>query len=156
LITKLLEQQSKEKDLAYHQWRAQKCKVMTYVNKFKTATSAAVKKEYANAKIDTTKREQSKNAKAGRLLEKEQRKREIRDLRRAEKAKKRELHVEICSEVVDLIMDIADEAWDLMDDSEFEGKRETVDKPKWRFWLDIFTQGKKVSEIGIVNLDDEP
>jgi hypothetical protein len=80
-----------------------------------------------------------------RKIEKENRKWELKDLRREEKAKKRHLNVEICSELIDLIMDVADEA--------FESKE--IPKPKWREWMEVFSQGKKVSEINLVINADE-
>lgn len=60
--------------------------------------------------------------------------------------RKRRLNVEICSEIVDLIMDVADEA-------HLNGE---LGKPKWREWMEVFSQGKKVSEINLViNEDDQ-
>jgi hypothetical protein len=75
-----------------------------------------------------------------RKAEKEKRKLELKDLRRNEKAIKRHLNVEICSEIIDLIMDVADEAFDSKE----------MPKPKWREWMEVFTQGKKVSEINMI------
>ena len=77
---------------------------------------------------------------------------EIKQMRRDEKLKKRGLNIEIASEFIDLIMDVADEAFDFQEQQTGEG----LGKPTWRKWMDIFTDGKKVSEQNIViNEDDE-
>jgi hypothetical protein len=59
--------------------------------------------------------------------------------------KKRDLNIEICSEIVDLIMDVCDEA----------SEQGEMLKPKWREWMEVFTEGKKVSEINLVIQEDE-
>ena len=66
--------------------------------------------------------------------------------------KKRNVNVEIASELVDLIMDVADEAFDFQEKGEKQ-----LDKPTWRSWMEIFKQGKKVSEQNmIVEEEDIP
>ena len=51
-------------------------------------------------------------AEPDRKADKERRQKEIKALRREEKMKKRALNIEIASEVVDLVMDVANEAFD--------------------------------------------
>ena len=48
--------------------------------------------------------------------------------------KKRGLNIEICSEIVDLIMDVANEAYDKMETR----KTKKLDKKEWRQWMKIF------------------
>ena len=90
-------------------------------------------------------RKTAEEAEEERVASKEQRKRETKDLRREEKFKKRAINIEICSEIVDLIMDVCDEA----------NEQDELDKPKWREWMEVFTEGKKVSEINLVIQEDE-
>ena len=47
-----------------------------------------------------------------RDLEKGPKKQEYRKVRREQKMKKRNINIEICSEILDLIMDVADEAFE--------------------------------------------
>ena len=93
---------------------------------------------------------------ADRVAHHLQEKLEIKKARREEKAKRRRVNVEIASEVIDLIMDVADEAFDFQvaHHSKPEDER-LMDKGTWRRWMDIFTQGKKVSEQNIVIQKDE-
>ena len=71
--------------------------------------------------------------------------------------KKRGLNIEIASELVDLIMDVADEAFSFNETSRLgdEVPATLLPKAKWREWMGIFTQGKKVSEQGIVVTQEE-
>ena len=90
-------------------------------------------------------RRTAEEAEQERIVNKEQRKRETKELRREEKFKKREINIEICSEILDLIMDVCDEA----------SEQGEMHKPKWREWMEVFTEGKKVSEINLVIQEDE-
>lgn len=83
-----------------------------------------------------------------------ERKKDFTVLRRDEKAKKRGLDIEICSEVVDLILDIANEAFD---ESRKEGKGGKLDKPTWREWMRYFKDNKLVSKArrGLLNQDQD-
>jgi hypothetical protein len=83
----------------------------------------AVSKEQKNKSIDAQMRKMASDAEGERLLDKERRQRENKELRRAEKRTKRALNIEICSEIVDLIMDVCDEA-------ALAGG--LLEKPKWR------------------------
>jgi hypothetical protein len=48
-------------------------------------------------------------------------------------------------------MDVADEAFDFQE----KKKDQLLDKPTWRKWMDIFTDGKKVSEQNLVINEDD-
>ena len=43
-------------------------------------------------------------------------------------------------------MDVADEAFDFQEQKKAEGSNELMTKPIWRNWMQIFSDGKKVSE----------
>lgn len=81
-----------------------------------------------------------------------ERKKDFKVLRREEKAKKRAVHVEICSEVVDLILDIANEAFDETRRNE-NGK---IDKPVWREFMRYFKDNKLTSRArkGLLNQNE--
>ena len=80
-----------------------------------------------------------------------ERKKECQVLRREEKAKRREVHIEICSEVIDLILDLSNEAWD---ESKKNGK---IGKPIWRDWMRWFKDNKLVSRArrGLLGQEQE-
>lgn len=87
------------------------------------------------------------------LADYKDRKKDFNALRREEKAKKRSLNVEICSEVLDLIMDLANEAHD-------ETKKQAngkIGKPVWREWMRLFKDNKLVSKArkGLLNQPEE-
>ena len=50
---------------------------------------------------------------------------------------KRRVNIEVCSEVVDLIMDIANEAYD----RQLKTNKMKIDKPLWRDWMNVFKEG---------------
>ena len=87
------------------------------------------------------------------LADYKDRKKDFNALRREEKAKKRSLNVEICSEVLDLVMDLANEAHE-------ETKKHAngkITKPLWREWMRLFKDNKLVSKArkGLLNQPEE-
>ncbi len=62
--------------------------------------------------------------------------------RRAEKMKKRAFNVEICSEVLDLIVDVANEAFE----KQAQGQPKMA-KPEWREWMRHFVNGRPLSHV---------
>ena len=102
-------------------------------------------------------KEYADSIKDERAAEHETNKIEIKKVRREEKDKRRRVNIEIASELIDLIMDVAEEAADFQeqnaahpDEDERQLKKET-----WRHWMSIFTDGKKVSEQNLVITKDE-
>ena len=81
----------------------------------------------------------------GRQEEHSKNKYVIKQNRREEKSKRRRVNVEIASELIDLIMDVANEAYEVQGN---ENKK--LSKDTWRTWMKVFGQGKKVSEINLV------
>ena len=84
-----------------------------------------------------------------------ERKKDFTALRREEKAAKRGVNIEICSEVIDLIMDIANEAYD--ESKKKAGNSSKLDKPMWREWMRYFKDGKLVSKArkGLLDQDQD-
>ena len=78
---------------------------------------------------------------AQRKLHLQQQKEEYAGIHRETKKQKRMINIEIVSEVVDLIMDMADEVFDVSRDQ--PGKKMT--KAQYREFSQIFIDGKKCS-----------
>ena len=55
--------------------------------------------------------------------------------------KKRAFNIEVCSEVIDLILDVADEVYD----KQTVKKERKFGKNEWKEWMDIFVSNRKVS-----------
>lgn len=66
-----------------------------------------------------------------------------RDVRRQEKLGKRKVNIEVISEVVDLILDVANEAYEKTQ----KRKNKKLDKAEWRDWMSIFSEGKLLSLV---------
>ena len=66
-----------------------------------------------NEIADEQRRLQAVDLEAQRKLTEEQRRKDLKVLRRAEKEKERSLNIEIASELVDLVLDLTDETFDL-------------------------------------------
>jgi len=86
-------------------------------------------------------KEESKMVMAERNKEIEESRRFYRKLRLEEKQKKRLFSQEVCSEVFDLIFDIANEAFMK------EGRKKRLEKAEWREWMRIFKNNKFVSAV---------
>lgn len=56
---------------------------------------------------------------------------------------KRKVNIEIASEVIDLILDVADQAYEKTN----KRKNKKLEKPEWREWMSIFSEGKLVSSV---------
>lgn len=70
--------------------------------------------------------------------------------------KKRKLNIEIVSEFIDLILDLAEVAFDTLEENkQKEDEDQLINKPSWRRWMDVFIDGKKVSEENLVIMTDE-
>jgi hypothetical protein len=68
-----------------------------------------------------------------------------------EKYKRRSVNIEVCSEVVDLILDIANEAWD----ESQKTKNGKLNKPMWREWMAYFKNNKLVGRARRGLLEEE-
>lgn len=98
--------------MAYLERRAKECKEVIVEGRREKANK---EEERKRAKIEELERIRNEGAPAeiakhrNELAEK---KRDHQGLRREEKYRKRAVNIEVCSEVIDLILDIANEAWD--------------------------------------------
>ena len=70
-------------------------------------------------------------------------KRFYKQVRRQENNEKRKVNIEVISEVVDLILDVANEAYEKTS----KRKSRKLEKPEWREWMSIFADGKLVSHV---------
>ena len=57
--------------------------------------------------------------------------------------KKRNFNIEVCSEVLDLILDVAEE---VHEKQETRGQRK-FEKREWQEWMDVFISNRKISSI---------
>ena len=71
---------------------------------------------------------------------------EQKALRLQDKLKARSLHVEIASGLVDLVLDLADETFDIVKDD----PQHQIQKPEWRNFINIFKAGNKVSLRNVI------
>jgi len=86
------------------------------------------------------KKRDQKTLNENRRTEFEEKKKEYMQIRRQEKLKKRAVNIEIGSEILDLIMDVANVAWD----HQLKGSKK-IEKPQWREWMEVFKQNKNLS-----------
>ena len=115
-----------------------------------------MKRVEVNKEIYQRMQKEAEEAEPGRQKKYQEDKIKFKQARRAEKMKKRRVTIEIASEVLDLIMDVADEAFDFQEKMKAEGSNQLLTKPVWREWMQIFSDGKKVSEQNmVINKDDE-
>jgi hypothetical protein len=77
-----------------------------------------------------------------RRQENEAAKKRFKKARWDEKMKKRDFNIEVCSEVLDLIVDIANEAFDKQ-----EKGSQKFNKAEWRSWMGHFKNNKPMSEV---------
>jgi hypothetical protein len=153
MIEKLLKQQAEEQKFAYLEQREAACKELVFESR---RTKALQNEDKRRSQIEELEKKRSEGMPA--QIQKHQteiaeRKKDFQALRREEKAKKRLVNVEICSEVIDLIMDIANEAYE-------ETKKNSngkIDKPVWREWMKYFKDNKLVSRArkGLLNQPEE-
>lgn len=130
--------------------RREKCKAIVTHNRLQRADGANEKRVGLNLALEEqAKREAADVEKEKRArLEKERASYKLQ--REAEKSRKRGLNIEIASELIDLIMDVADEAFELTEElalkEGLDEEDQLITKPQWREWIDIFVSGMKVSE----------
>ena len=92
-------------------------------------------------------------------------------MRRTEKKKRRALNIEIASELIDLVMDVADVAFNHLQDNQLAAgsdpvrqqqlsgtlieEEHLIKKAQWRHWMDVIVSGKKVSEENLLIAEDD-
>lgn len=110
-------------------------KTTAQMNKIEQKRTAEVKAAEPKRKEDIAK-QRDEYAKAGK----------------EQKAKKRRVSVEVASELVDLLLDLGNEAYDVMRGRE----NHKLNKEDWREFMTIFKEGKKVSLRKVVKKVIDP
>lgn len=114
-------------------------------NRKTKANEAHERKLARNKEIEDKMRQDAIDAEGERLEIRNKDKEDYKLIRKADKNRKRHLNIEIASEIIDLITDVAEEAYDYLE-AHKDDDESLITKPEWRQWLSIFTSGKKVSE----------
>ena len=151
LIEKLLKQQQHEQKLAYLERRGHECKELIIESRRVKAERAEEKKREQIEELERIRNETAPELSAKHRAELAERKREHQALRMDEKYKRRSVNIEVCSEVVDLILDIANEAWD----ESQKTKNGKLNKPMWREWMAYFKNNKLVGRARRGLLEEE-
>lgn len=96
--------------------------------------------------IDAKRAAEFRAGEAKRKQEIEKQRLEYAKIKKVKKTERRKVNIEIASEIIDLIMDLGNEAIDIMKGR--EDKKLT--KEEWRDFTTIFKEGKRVSLRNIV------
>ena len=112
LIEKLTKQQADEQKMAYLEERQVRCKEIVVESRRQRALVTEDKRKAQIEELEKKRLETMPEQVKKHISDIQDRKKDFQALRREEKAKKRAVNIEICSEVIDLIMDIANEAYD--------------------------------------------
>lgn len=155
LLSKLMAKQTQEQKKSYEVWRANKCKKIVIENRNKQAYQKHEDSLKQTALIEKELREAAEAIQGEREREYGVTKAEFKASKREEKMKKRRVNVEIASELVDLIMDVFQESHNAQINHKEDMEDGFLPKDTWRNWMDIFTEGKKVSEASIVFQKDD-
>ena len=96
--------------------------------------------------IDAKRAAEFRAGEAKRKQDIEKQRLEYEKIKKVKKTERRKVNIEIASEIIDLIMDLGNEAIDIMKSR--EDKKLT--KEEWRDFTNIFKEGKRVSLRNIV------
>ena len=96
--------------------------------------------------IDAKRAAEFRAGEAKRKQDIEKQRLEYEKIKKVKKTERRKVNIEIASEIIDLIMDLGNEAIDIMKGR--EDKKLT--KEEWRDFTTIFKEGKRVSLRNIV------
>ena len=96
--------------------------------------------------IDAKRAAEFRAEEAKRKQDIEKQRLEYEKIKKVKKTERRKVNIEIASEIIDLIMDLGNEAIDIMKSR--EDKKLT--KEEWRDFTTIFKEGKRVSLRNIV------
>ena len=141
LIQKLMKQQTEEQNNAYADERLRKCKAMITEQRRDRALQTQEVRDAKHKIMEQEAKREAKGREAQRKQQIERQQEEYSKIHRETKLQKRGLNIEICSGIVDLILDVADEVYDVTQKQ--PGKKLT--KAQWREFSAIFVDGKKVT-----------
>lgn len=140
-MAKLLKQQEEEQSQAYKDRRLRKCKQMLFENRKAKALQTQTAREAKQRQMDEQSRLEQKAVEQQRKVDVQGKRDEYAAINKTRKAQKRRVNIEIASGIVDLIMDLSDEVFDVTQAQ--AGKK--LSKAQWREFSSIFVEGKKVS-----------
>ena len=143
MLAKLTQKTAEEQQFAYLEWRNLRCKELIVSNREAKALQFEEKKREQKEELERRRELEQAQVIESHKQQIHQQKKYYRDVRRQEKLEKRKLHAEICSEVIDLILDVADQTFEK---TQKRDKRK-LEKPEWRDWMEAFKQGKQVSLV---------
>ena len=115
-------------------------------SRFSKAEEIAAKREVQMQAIDAKRAAEFKAGEAKRKQDIEKQRLECTKTKKGKKAERRKVNIEIASELIDLIMDVGNETFDIMkvrDDKQ-------LTKEEWRDFMSIFKDGKRVSLRNVV------
>jgi hypothetical protein len=119
---------------------------MTGQDRLKKAETFAAKTQAKMDEIDRKRIAESKAIEPQRKAEQEIKKQEYGKAARETKMQKRKVNVEIASGIIDLLLDMGNEAFDVMKSRD----NRKMTKEEWRQFMEVFKQGKKVSLRNVV------
>jgi len=96
--------------------------------------------------IDAKRAAEFKAGEAKRKQDIEKQRLEYTKMKKVKKAERRKVNIEIASELIDLIMDVSNETFDMM-----KGRDDKkLTKEEWRDFMSIFKEGKRVSLRNVI------
>ena len=169
LIQRLLEKQTAEQKTAYTRQRQEKCRQVVFKNRSAKAKETDRVKQERNDQIEQEMKKAAEENEPKRQATHQAQKDQLVIQRREEKRKKRRVNIEIASELIDVILDVADVAYNSLLDAPVEqespdidqfttqifGEEQLIKKAQWRHWMGIIASGKKVSEENLVISTDD-
>lgn len=169
LIQRLLEKQTAEQKTAYTRLRQEQCRRVVFENRRAQAEETDRVKQERNNELEQEMKKAAEENEPKRQAAHQAKKDELAVRRREEKRKKRQVNIEIASELIDVILDVADVAYNSLIDAPAEqqpadhdqltthvfGEDQLIKKAQWRHWMGIIASGKKVSEENLVISTDD-
>ncbi|CDW87464.1 mitogen-activated protein kinase organizer [Stylonychia lemnae] len=143
LIQKIMKKQAEEQQFAYLEWRNQQCKQLIIKNREEKAFGVEEKKKAQMQELERKRNEEHAAMIESHRKNIQDQKKYYQQVRREEKLKRRMLNIEVCSEVMDLILDVANQTFDQQQKNGIK----KLDKPTWREWMNIFVDNKLVSSV---------
>lgn len=145
LVEKLQKTSREEREEAYVDWRKKRCKEIVTNNRVYKVNDFHSKKENELERVRQKEQENMQVLFEARNKQTQEMKRINKEVRTDEKTQKKQKHREICSEIIDLMLDVSDEAFDYVAVKEGEGDDSGIEKPKWREWMSLFIAGSQIA-----------
>ena len=149
LLERLLKQQELEQKHAYMCLHQSQCKEMVTGNRAREASRWNEHRQKKSVQLEQTRITEANAGEPARKKKIFEDKKMYGETRRGDKLKARVLNIEIASEIADLILDCAEETFQI-GQNDIKGQ---VTKEDWRSFMNIFKNGNKVS---LRNLKKKP